>query len=152
MTAMPKILKGLEHYADPNDRSRVVYYAKDTPVKERLQKVIDDACGPSPPAVRRRIPEHRGLSAPSPPPEAAPLSSKEVIERTEATEETTAMFTNGAYSGEEIQQLAAEKNIDILTTGLVDRKPNPILSQFELSEDEHHVVSCPEGHEPKSTS
>lgn len=38
-----EILEGLEAYADPNNRNRVVYYDKDTPQGERLQKVIDDA-------------------------------------------------------------------------------------------------------------
>lgn len=38
------LLKGLEHYADPNDRNRVVYHDQDTPQSERLQKIIDDAC------------------------------------------------------------------------------------------------------------
>ena len=36
-------IKGLEAYADPNNRNRVVYYEKDIPQSERIQKVIDDA-------------------------------------------------------------------------------------------------------------
>ena len=39
-----ELLEGLEHYADPNDRNRVVYHDQDTPQAERLQKIIDDAC------------------------------------------------------------------------------------------------------------
>lgn len=39
-----ELLQGLEHYADPNDRNRVVYHDQDTPQSERLQKIIDDAC------------------------------------------------------------------------------------------------------------
>ena len=38
-----ELLEGLEHYADPNDRNRVVYHDQDTPQAERLQKVINDA-------------------------------------------------------------------------------------------------------------
>ena len=38
-----ELLEGLEHYADPNDRNRVVYYDQETPQAQRLQKVIDDA-------------------------------------------------------------------------------------------------------------
>ena len=37
------LLEGLGHYADPNDRNKVVYHDKDTSYAERLQKVIDDA-------------------------------------------------------------------------------------------------------------
>ena len=39
-----ELLEGLEHYADPNDRNRVVYHDQDTPQSGRLQKIIDDAC------------------------------------------------------------------------------------------------------------
>ena len=39
-----ELLEGLEHYADPNDRNRVVYHDQDIPQSDRLQKVIDDAC------------------------------------------------------------------------------------------------------------
>lgn len=39
-----ELLQGLEHYADPNDRNRVVYHDQDTPQSDRLQKIIDDAC------------------------------------------------------------------------------------------------------------
>lgn len=38
-----ELIKGLEHYTDPNDRNKVVYHDCDTPRAERLQKVIDDA-------------------------------------------------------------------------------------------------------------
>lgn len=38
-----EILEGLETYADPNNRNRVIYYDKDTPQGDCLQKVIDDA-------------------------------------------------------------------------------------------------------------
>ena len=33
-----ELLEGLEHYADPNDRNRVVYHDQDTPQSDRLQK------------------------------------------------------------------------------------------------------------------
>ena len=38
-----ELLEGLEHYAEPDDRNRVIYHDSDTPQSERLQKVIDDA-------------------------------------------------------------------------------------------------------------
>ena len=38
-----ELLEGLEHYADPNDRNRVIYHDQDIPQADRLQKVIDDA-------------------------------------------------------------------------------------------------------------
>lgn len=38
-----ELLDGLEHYAQPDDRNRVIYHEKDVPQAARLQKVIDDA-------------------------------------------------------------------------------------------------------------
>ena len=38
-----ELLEGLEHYADPNDRNRIIYHDQDIPQVERLQEVIDDA-------------------------------------------------------------------------------------------------------------
>lgn len=37
------LLGGLEPYADTNNHNRIVYYEKDIPQNERLQKVLDDA-------------------------------------------------------------------------------------------------------------
>ena len=37
------LIKGLEHYADPNDRNKVIYHDDTIPKAERVQTVIDDA-------------------------------------------------------------------------------------------------------------
>ena len=38
-----ELLDGLEHYADPDDKNRIIYHNKAIPLGDRLQKVIDDA-------------------------------------------------------------------------------------------------------------
>ena len=38
-----KLLDGLEHYIQPDDRNRVIYHEQNIPKAVRLQKVIDDA-------------------------------------------------------------------------------------------------------------
>lgn len=38
------LVEGLEHYAQDDDRNKVIYHNSDIPQSERLQKVIDDAC------------------------------------------------------------------------------------------------------------
>ena len=38
-----ELLDGLEHYAEADDRNRVIYHDRDFPLSDRLQKVIDDA-------------------------------------------------------------------------------------------------------------
>lgn len=59
---------------------------------------------------------------------------KEYLENAEVSEETSALITDGAYASEETSRLAADKNMDLLTTGLLGRKPKEILGQFELDE------------------
>ena len=77
---------------------------------------------------------------------------RESLEAAETAEETEAWIADGAYASEELAELAADKNIGLLTTGLRGRKPREILTQFKLSEDGHAVTECPEGHTPRSSS
>lgn len=47
---------------------------------------------------------------------------KEYIEKVSVPDQPVALIADGAYSGEKIQELACEKNIGVLTTGLLGRK------------------------------
>lgn len=217
-----ELIEGLEHYAEADDRNRVIYHNSNIPQKERLQKVIDDATvllpkcaddygntkeyqllqraieeqtkkdgnghnvprgkgegmtsstlqNPSDPDATFRSKagkEHRGYAANLT--EAVDENGsivtdyqydvntrsdasfiKEEIEKAEATDKPTTIIADGAYSSKEIQEQAAAKNISVVTTGLLGRKPRPILLKFKLSEDGKSVVECPEGHMPKSSS
>ena len=217
------ILKGLEHYANPNDRNQVVYYDRATKPQDKLQTVINDAVkflplckaeyeetdeyqlllraineqtkdsgddghsiprtkednmgsdvlqNPADPdaAFRKKAGKnHRGYSAnitETVDHNGSVITDyqydvntrsdssfiREKIEKEEPFEETQAWIADGAYSGEEIQELAAQKNIGVLTTGLSGRKINPILNGFILSEDKKSIVACPAGNKPKSSS
>ena len=77
---------------------------------------------------------------------------KEYLENSENSEETTALITDGAYASEETSKLAANKNMGLLTTGLLGRKPKEILGQFDVDESGHKVTNCPIGNSPKSSS
>lgn len=77
---------------------------------------------------------------------------KEYIENSDTSEETVALITDGAYASEENQQLASEKNIGLLTTGLLGRKPRAILGKFEVDTEGQTITSCPNGNTPKSSS
>lgn len=77
---------------------------------------------------------------------------KEYIANADVSDETIALITDGAYAGEENEALAAEKNIGLLTTGLLGRKPKEITGQFDVDEDTKTVLSCPNGNVPKSSS
>ena len=216
------LLAGLEHYADSNDRNRVIYYEQDVPTADRLQKIIDDAAGLLPKcendfsesedyqllvrAIEEQtkqdddghlIPKGKGeglhsgiLQNPADPDAtyrqkankphrgyAANLTGavdengsivtdyqydvntrsdvdfiKEAIENAGPSEETVALITDGAYGGDGICAMASGKNISLITTGLRGRKPREILTQFQLTEDGHGVIACPNGHTPKTSS
>ncbi len=77
---------------------------------------------------------------------------KEYIEKTDKAEETKTLIADGAYAGEENRVLTAEKNIGLLTTGLLGRKPKEILGQFAVDEEGRAVTCCPNGNAPKSSS
>lgn len=77
---------------------------------------------------------------------------KEYFENSEVSEETSSLITDGAYAGEEASGLAADKNMNLLTTGLLGRKPKEILGKFLLDESGRQISSCPAGNVPKSGS
>ena len=77
---------------------------------------------------------------------------KEYLENSEPSEDSSAIITDGAYASEEASRMAADKNITLLTTGLLGRKPKEILGEFELDETGYMIASCPAGNVPKSGS
>ena len=216
------LVKGLDGYADPNNRNRVIYHDQSTPQNEKIQKAINDAVSLLPKCrdeygqtddyqlLQRaideqtkkddngdRIPKNKGdgmapdiLQNPSDP-DATYRSKagrshkgycanlieavdekgsiiidyqydvntrsdasfiKEYLENAEASETTSSLITDGAYASEEASGLAADKNMNLLTTGLLGRKPKEILGRFLLDESGRQISSCPAGNVPKSGS
>ena len=77
---------------------------------------------------------------------------KETLDSMEKQDETVTIVTDGAYSGTQNEELAAEKNVRLVTTNLTGREAEDIMADFEFSEDGRKVIKCPGGHEPKSCS
>ena len=77
---------------------------------------------------------------------------KETLDSMEKQAETVTIVTDGAYSGMQNEELAAEKNVRLVTTNLTGREAEDIIADFEFSEDGRKVIKCPGGHEPKSCS
>lgn len=77
---------------------------------------------------------------------------KEYLEDSEVHEEFSALIADGAYAGEEASGLAAGKNINLLTTGLLGRKPKEIHGQFKLYGTGYKILRCPAGNVPKRGS
>ena len=77
---------------------------------------------------------------------------KEYLENGSKTDKPSVLITDGAYASEETMDRAAEKNIKLMTTGLLGRKPRKILGQFILDESGKNIVRCPAGNTPKSSN
>lgn len=77
---------------------------------------------------------------------------KEYLSSQKEQEEKVTLITDGAYSGEENQALAEEKNIDLVTTDLTGRKVPDIYADFEFNDQGTRITRCPAGHTPKSSS
>ena len=77
---------------------------------------------------------------------------QEHLEQMEKQEEQTVIVADEAYSGTENTQLAADKNVELITTSLTGKAAPDIFADFEFNEDGTKVLRCPAGHEPKSCS
>ena len=75
---------------------------------------------------------------------------KESLKRTDVQKEEKTLITDGAYSGKENHDLAAEKNIRLINTDLSGKPVDDILADFVFNETGTKVVRCPAGYEPKS--
>ena len=77
---------------------------------------------------------------------------QEALEAEPAHDEPVTIVTDGAYAGGKNQDLAKEKQIELVTTNLTGRETEDIMGDFEYSEDGKTVTKCPGGQEPKSCS
>ena len=67
---------------------------------------------------------------------------KENLSQMERQDETTALVTDGAYSGTENQALAKDKNVELITTSLTGRDTADIMADFEFNEAGTKVLHC----------
>ncbi len=77
---------------------------------------------------------------------------KDSLEETQAGEEPSVLVTDGGYSGGDNVNLAAEKNIRLVTTALIGKEAPDVLADFEFKEDGTEVLKCASGNVPKSCS
>lgn len=57
-------------------------------------------------------------------------------------------IADGAYGSVELQEKAKEKNIQLVTTALSGKDPDPIFSDFQINEEGTQILSCPNGNQP----
>ena len=214
------LIKGMEHYYDPNDYNKTFYYNTNSGAEEQLSSILGDAdnllsvCGtdyddvteyqllvrclseqtiveesarrlrtkedggfhsgmlqnPSDPDATFRTKagkEHQGYVANLE--EAVDKNGsvitdyqyeqnnysdsqflKDSLQSTEMQKEASILITDGAYSGKENHDLAAEKNIRLVNTDLSGKPVDDILANFVFNEAGTKVLCCPAGYEPRS--
>lgn len=57
---------------------------------------------------------------------------------------------DGAFNGEELEKLAAQKNVTLQTTSLTGKAADDIFADFVLNEEKTAVLNCPKGLVPVS--
>lgn len=62
----------------------------------------------------------------------------------------TMLIADGIYGGTDNRELAASKNIELVSIDLTGRDVDVVIGSFEFNEDSTKVLSCPAGNSPKS--
>jgi hypothetical protein len=75
---------------------------------------------------------------------------KDNLQQKEQQIETTILVVDGAYSGAENTILAADKNIQLVTTDLAGIDIPDIYADFEMNDEGTRILKCPAGYSPKS--
>lgn len=75
---------------------------------------------------------------------------KDSLEKTPVQEEGSILVADGAYSGKGNRDLAEEKNIRLVNTGLSGKPVDDILADFAFNKEGTKVLRCPAGYEPRS--
>ena len=77
--------------------------------------------------------------------------SRSVIEAEKgSSEQPVTMLTDGAYGSDELMALAEKKHVNLVTTALIGKTPDPVMSEFAIDEKTQTIASCPGGHAPVS--
>lgn len=76
--------------------------------------------------------------------------SKETIEKLGKQAEKVTLVSDGAFGGTDNIKLAAQNNIDLVTTNLTGKAVSDIYADFEFSDDGKSVIKCPCGYAPKT--
>ena len=76
----------------------------------------------------------------------------ESLAETDVQPEKGILVADGGYSGTNHRLAAEEKNIELVTTGLIGRKAKDVYADFEFNERGDRVLRCATDKEPKSCS
>ena len=77
---------------------------------------------------------------------------KEAIEKLGTQRAKTILIADGAYASVTNVELAANNNIELVTTALLGKSPDAIQADFQLDTEKREVIQCPAGNKPYKTS
>lgn len=72
------------------------------------------------------------------------------LQKTDFQEDGSVLVADGAYCGAQNTNLAATKNIKLVTTDLTGKNVPDIYADFEFNEEGTRITKCPAGYSPKS--
>lgn len=72
------------------------------------------------------------------------------LQKTDCQEDGSVLVADGAYCGAQNTNLAATKNIKLVTTDLTGKNVPDIYADFEFNEEGTRITKCPAGYSPKS--
>ena len=77
--------------------------------------------------------------------------SRSVIEaEPDNTEQPVTILADGAYGSDELMALAEQKQVNLVTTALIGKTPDPVMSDYVIDENAQTIVQCPAGQAPIS--
>lgn len=77
--------------------------------------------------------------------------SRSVIETEESSpEQPVTILADGAYGSDELMATAEQQHVNLVTTALIGKAPDPVMSEFVIDEKTQTIASCPAGHTPIS--
>ena len=73
---------------------------------------------------------------------------KETISKLGHQDEAATLLADGAYASTGNHEQATQNNIELVTTALIGKIPNPVQGDFIIDADQHEVIQCPAGNKP----
>lgn len=77
---------------------------------------------------------------------------KDYIKQQDIFDEGSFLVADGSYGGEANLQLAASRNLKLITTNFTGCKPDEIYADFKFSDDDHRLLECANRCVPKRSS
>ena len=76
--------------------------------------------------------------------------SRSVIEAQGQTRQSVTIIADGAYGSDELMELAEKNQVNLVTTALIGKTPDPVMSEYVIDDKNQTIVKCPAGHAPIS--